>query len=118
MKKFMLIVREDLARIGKFSQEYRLSEGPDMTEWVDALIESGNYITGSPLLVEGRYVTRDQVLSDGPFIEAREGISGFDLVWAENLEQATALAQSCPMVKAGFAIREVRPVVEMPEQNE
>ncbi|HMB62754.1 MAG TPA: YciI family protein [Eudoraea sp.] len=114
MKKFMLIVREDLEKIGKMSDEERFASSPNMVEWVDRLIESGNYITGTPLLIEGRYVSKDYVQSDGPFIESNEGISGFDLIWAENLEQATAIAQSCPMVLIGMAVREVRPIINMP----
>ncbi len=110
MQKFMLIVREDLKRIGRLSTEDRFSEGPDMLEWVKSLADSGNYIQGEPLAIKGRYVTQIDVLTDGPFIEAKEGISGYDLIWAENMEQAVAIAQSCPMVMSGFAIREVRPV--------
>jgi hypothetical protein len=81
-----------------------------MTDWIRSLVESGNYIGGEPLAIKGRYVTKNEVLSDGPFIESKEGISGYDIILAENLEQATAIAQTCPMVMAGFAIREVRPI--------
>jgi hypothetical protein len=110
MEKFMLIVREDLKRIGQLSDEDRFAEGPDMFDWVKGLIESGNYIEGQPLAIKGRYVTQHEVLSDGPFIEAKEGVSGYDIILAENLEQAVSIAQSCPMVMCGFAIREVRPL--------
>jgi len=106
----MLIVREDLGRIGRLSTEQRFAESPDMSSWVRSLIDSGNYIGGEPLAVTGRYVSQHEVLSDGPFIHAKEGISGYDIIQAENLEQAVAIAQTCPMVIQGFAIREVRPV--------
>ncbi len=114
MEKFMLIVREDLARIGRLSVKDRFSEGPDMSAWVKSLIDSGNYVGGQPLAIKGRYVTQHEVMSDGPFIEAKEGISGYDIILAENLEHAVAIAQSCPMVKTGFAIREVRPFQDFP----
>tara|TARA_R110002167_G_scaffold158880_6_gene354238 strand:+ start:5238 stop:5585 length:348 start_codon:yes stop_codon:yes gene_type:complete len=115
MEQFMLIVREDLARIGRLTDEERFSSSPDMGEWVNSLMDRGLYITGTPLGIEGRYVSQDQVLFDGPFITASEGISGFDLIWAEDLEQATEIAQNCPMVKIGHCIREVRQVVALPE---
>ena len=114
MERFMLIVREDLKRIGRLTTEQRFAEGPDMLDWVKSLAESGNYIGGEPLAITGRYVTQHEVLSDGPFIEAKEGISGYDIILAENLEQAVAIAQSCPMVMTGFAIREVRPMQPFP----
>jgi hypothetical protein len=110
MEKFMLIIREDLERMGKLTNEERFSNIPMMLEWVDSLIASGNYIMGEPLYVSGRYVSKDQILSDGPFIESREGISGYELIRAENIEQAAAIAQTCPLVQRGLAVREVRPV--------
>jgi hypothetical protein len=110
MEKFMLIIREDLGRLGKMTEEERFANIPMMLKWVDSLIESGNYIRGEPLLIKGRYVTKDQILSDGPFIEAHEGISGYEIIRAENLEQAAAIAQNCPLVQRGLAVREVRPI--------
>jgi hypothetical protein len=113
MEKFLLIVREDLKKIGQFTQEERFARSPDMLPWLKSLTDSGQYIMGQPLYVSGSYVSQNQVITDGPFIEAKEGISGFDLIWAESMEQAIAIAQSCPMVMSGFAVREVRQVVNM-----
>jgi hypothetical protein len=110
METFMLIMREDLGKMGKMTDDERFSNIPMMLKWVDSLIESGNYIKGEPLLVKGRYVSKDQILSDGPFIEAREGISGYQIIRAENLEQAAAIAQTCPLVQRGLAVTEVRPI--------
>lgn len=113
MERFMLIVREDLEKIGRLTTEERFAMTPNMLDWVRSLAESGNYIGGEPLAITGRYVSKDEVLSDGPFIEAKEGISGYDIILAENINQAVAIAQTCPMVMQGFAIREVRPVQPM-----
>jgi hypothetical protein len=110
MEKFMLIIREDMEKLAKMSDEERWSCVPMMLEWVNSLIKSGNYIMGEPLLISGRYVSKDKILTDGPFIESREGVSGYELIKAENLDQAAAIAQTCPMVQRGLAVREVRPV--------
>lgn len=117
MERFLLLVREDLKRIGRLSTEDRFAEGPEMGDWVKSLAEAGQYIGGEPLAVAGRYVTQNEVLSDGPFIEAKEGISGYDIILAENINQAVAIAQSCPMVMTGFAIREVRPMLPFPDMQ-
>jgi hypothetical protein len=112
MEKFMLIIREDLVRMSKLTDEERFVN-ENMTlllKWIDSLIESGNYVKGEPLEIKGRYVTKDQILSDGPFIEAKEGVSGYQIIRAENLEQAAAIAQTCPLVQKGLAVREVRPI--------
>lgn len=108
-----MIVRENLKEIGRFTQEERFARSPDMSPWLESLTKAGLYIMGEPLYVAGSYVMQDQVITNGPFIEAKEGVSGFDLIWAESMEQAVAIAQSCPMVRSGFAIREVRQVVNM-----
>jgi hypothetical protein len=63
------------------------------------------------LKMKGRYVGRDTVLSDGPFIEAQEAVSGYFLIRAENLEQAAAIAQTCPFVLTGRMAIEVRPII-------
>jgi hypothetical protein len=117
MEKFMLIIREDLSRIRKLTDEERFANIPMMLKWVDSLIETGNYIRGEPLLTKGRYVSKDQILSDGPFIEAHEGISGYEIIWAENIEQAAAIAQTCPLVQSGLAVREVRPIATIYSVN-
>ena len=117
MEKFMMIIREDLAKMRKLTDEERFANIPMMLKWVDSLIETGNYIKGEPLLPTGRYVSKDQILSDGPFIEAREGISGYEIIWAENIEQAAAIAQGCPLVQSGLGVREVRPIATMYSVN-
>ena len=117
MEKFMMIIREDLAKMRKMTDEERFANIPMMLKWVDSLIETGNFIKGEPLLTTGRYVTKDQILCDGPFIEAREGISGYQIIWAENIEQAAAIAQTCPLVQSGVGVREVRPIATMYSVN-
>jgi hypothetical protein len=110
MEKFMLIVRADLEQLGKMSEDNRYADWPDMIGWVNALMESGHRLDGAPLSVSGALVSKDEVLTDGPFIESKEGILGYDVIFAENIEEAAAIAQTCPMVRAGVAIRDIRPL--------
>lgn len=86
-----------------------------MHEWTKWLMESGNYVDSNPLHASGRYVTRDVVISDGPFIESKEGVSGYYLIRAESLEQAVSIAQDCPLLKQGKAGVEVRPLDVAPD---
>lgn len=116
MEKFMLIIREDLKKMQKATQKQRLEDLPLMLQWVEQIAESTGYLGGEPLEPNGRYVRKDEVLSDGPFIEAKEGISGFTMINAENIEQATAIAQMCPLVVRGVAAIEVRPLFIPPAE--
>ena len=47
---------------------------------------------------------------DGPFIDAKEGIAGFQIILAENLDQAAEIALTCPLVRNEISIIEVRPI--------
>jgi hypothetical protein len=49
--------------------------------------------------------------TDGPFAETKEGLGGFYIVEAADLDEALELGKACPGLKYGAAI-EVRPVVE------
>jgi len=112
MQKFMLLVREDLSAMRGLTPEQRFGGSPDMNSWVNELIASGKYIMGQPFGIEGYYVSKNGAESDGDFLRSKQGLSGFDLIFAEDLQEALEVAKSCPMVKIGMAIREVRPFQE------
>ncbi|WP_343692492.1 YciI family protein [Chitinophaga sp.] len=109
MEKFMLLVREDLKKLKEFTDKDRDHGVKEMMDWVDSL--GDKFVGGEPLWPQGRYVTKDEIVSDGPFIEAKEGISGYIMIHAENLEQAAAMAQTCPILQRGELDIEVRQVL-------
>jgi len=111
MEKFLLLIREDLVRREQMSDEEFYGNIKQMQQWVEGLAQAGNYIQADALVNNGRYVTKDHIVSDGPFIEAKEAISGFFLINAENVEQAAAIAQTCPLVTVGIVVVEVRPIM-------
>lgn len=114
MEKFLLLVREDLKRRASLPRAEFDHQTQLMTQWVESMAQSGNYIQADPLHNEGRYLGRDYVISDGPFIEAKESISGFIIINAENLDQAVSIAQACPLIPIGVGVVEVRPIMVMP----
>ncbi len=116
MEKFMLIIREDLKRMQSFTDKDREAGMALMTKWVESIAESGDYLAGEPLQAKGRYVRKDEVLSDGPFIESKEGVSGYVIMTAENIDQAAGIAQMCPLVQRGEAAIEVRPYLSVPPE--
>jgi hypothetical protein len=113
MEKYILLVRENLSEIKKYTTENRFAQSPDMMPWVNELISSGNYIMGAPFLISGAYITQNQVDMEGDFLNSAQGLSGFDIIYASDFNEALEIAQNCPMVKTGFAIREVRQLVNM-----
>lgn len=111
----MLIVRADLEVLRKLKEEDRFANWPDMLAWVKSLADSGNHVGGAPLAIGGGYVSMNEVLSDGPFIESKESVIGYDIILADDIEAAVSIAQTCPMVMNGLAVREVRPI-HFPEE--
>jgi len=90
----------------------------EMDEWVKELANTNNYLFGDALQHKGNYVGKDYVLSDGPFIEAKEAVSGFIFVEAEDEQHALAMAQSCPAVIKGEMAIEIRPVMGLKDVRE
>lgn len=107
----MFIIKEDLAQLKRNGDAERFRRMRIMADWAETLQESVNFLGGEPLEIARKLVMKDQVISDGPFIEAKEGISGYFMINAENLEQAAAIAQGCPLVQQDLMIIEVSPVM-------
>ncbi|CAG4998182.1 hypothetical protein DYBT9275_01947 [Dyadobacter sp. CECT 9275] len=115
MEKFLLLIREDMEQLKQMPQQEFDECIRVMTIWVEELAQTDNYVAAEPLMTEGRYVSRDNIISDGPFIEAKEAISGYFIIRAENLDQAASIAQSCPQIIANKCFIEVRPIMETGE---
>ena len=117
MKTFLLLIREDLRKIHE-NEDAHFEVIRTMDEWVKKLSQNGHYISGDGLTDEGRYITKSNVLSDGPFIEAKEAVSGFIFLAAEDMQQAIALAHTCPPVQHGNMAIEVRPLMGLTDVRE
>ena len=116
MQQFLLLIREDLKQRAGMTAERFDRNVQEMRAWIDAMASTGNFLDASALHNTGTYVGKASILSDGPFIEAKESISGFILIRAEDLKQASELANRCPLVHNGTdAIVEVRPI--LPERT-
>ncbi len=79
------------------------------------LKDTGAFIAGEALRpVTTATTIREQdgqtIITDGPFAETKEGLGGFYLIEAPDLDAALALARQCPGVRYGSI--EVRPVVD------
>ena len=112
MEKFMLIMREDLKKLRQYTNEERFADMHAMFKWTQSLTEAGHHVHSEPLAISGSLVSKTDVLTDGPFIESKEGIAGYFIILAENLKNAISIAQTCPLVKMGMAVIEVRPVLD------
>ena len=111
MKKFLLLIREDIARLQQLSEQEMEQDIAEMNTWVEELAKQDLFVSGEPLENESKLV--GQVATDGPFLEAREGISGYLIIMANDLEQAATLAGQCPHVLQQKISIEVRPIMNI-----
>ena len=81
-----------------------------MKAWVEELLEVRRYKSGVPLEGTGRTISgRDGVVTEGPFADAQRLVSGYIVVAAEDLDEATEIARGHPALQIG-SIVEVRPL--------
>jgi hypothetical protein len=110
MKEFLLLLREDLETYKGLSPEEMQKDIENHVKWVEQLSKNGNFKHGNPLSPVGKFLAGEKkILTDGPFIEGKEGVSGFYFLLANSLEEAAELAKGCPTLSGGgkVEIREV-----------
>jgi hypothetical protein len=81
--------------------------------WFERLAAQGKVKGGQALARNGATVSgrNERLVSDGPFAETKEAIGGYLLLDVETLEEAIAIARTCPCLAYNTTI-EVRPVAE------
>lgn len=83
--------------------------------WFEKLSGQGKLKGAQPLKRDGAIVSgtgkSSRVIADGPFAESKEAVGGYFLLTLDTMDEAIAIAQSCPALKFGSSI-EVRPVAE------
>ena len=84
-----------------------------MDEWIQSLRESGKYISGASFSMNNQHVGKDLVIANYSYHDMKEGISGYDVILAGNLNEAISIAKTCPLVMKGIAVYEVRLIVPL-----
>ena len=111
--KYLMLVYTDPALMEALPQdEYdRLMRG--CIEKADALRAEGRLLASqqlqpAPTAKAVRVRAGRTVVMDGPFAETKEVLAGFNLLEADSLDEAVAIAQAFPW--AAYGCLEVRPV--------
>jgi hypothetical protein len=81
------------------------------TSWFKGLEAQGRVRNiGNPLERTSRLVSgKQKIVHDGPYAEAKDAISGYSLVEADDLTHAVDLSKGCPILEIGGDV-EVRPI--------
>ena len=101
----MLFLKEDLNKLNSISEEELQKDIQEYINWVEELSKKGHFKQGDPLENDRIIIDNKlQARTDGPFIETKELISGYFIIFAESADQATNIAKGCPVLKAGGTI--------------
>lgn len=99
MKQFMMLMQPQIDE-SKDSPETLQKRMEEAMAWAGEQIAKGVVQSGNPLAPEGRLLkSKDEVLSDGPFLEVKEIIAGYFILQAEDIEAATNIASTCPLLQ-------------------
>lgn len=111
MKEYLMLIRENLENYGKMTPQEIQDDIAQHVQWVEKLVKSGNFKGGNPLTPMGTHVRgKEKIVTDGPYIEAKEGVSGFYFLLANSLEEATEISRGCPSLTSGGMV-EVREII-------
>ena len=111
MKDFMLIMKgDDSANVSPEQMQQRMQS---YMAWMQKMTGEGRVKAGQPLEPTGRWLKdRDTIVTDGPFLEPKEIIGGYVIISAADLNEATNIAQGCPLLHHCEIF--VRPLFDVP----
>ncbi len=111
MNQFLIIVRgSDHSTVSPEAMQARMQK---FGEWVQKVLD-GRYVGGAPLEdFDARLLkSKTEVLTDGPFLESKEMISGYFIINANDVDEATDLTSKCPLLdQFQLEVRRLKPMM-------
>ena len=105
----MLIIREDLSKYPRPKEELETIINAHV-DWAKSLSERKIFVDGNGLNDKGRLVEMiDGKITESPLRDIKEGVGGYYIIAAENLDEAVHIAKECPTYSSDDLI-EVRPI--------
>ena len=114
--KFMLLIYNDRTLLDRLPAEEFDATMRGCLSHADELREKGSLIESqmleSPASAKSVRIRKGrQTIVDGPFTETKEMLAGFNLIEAEDMEEALRIASEFPWTQTGCV--EVRPVKDI-----
>ena len=99
MKEFLFLFRSTREEMSKLSEVQTKEYINKWDAWFKKLTEDGRHDNvGDRLTHEARTLMgTGKVITDGPYPESKEIIGGFAKVKAEDMDDATKIAATCPI---------------------
>jgi hypothetical protein len=101
MKNYLVLFREPDGRTEPHAQEDIAKHRDNWKRWFDEYGAKGNLAGGSGLTLEGWMISEDGQMYKGIHHVGKEIVGGFLLLKAGDLDEAAAIAHSCPIYEFG-----------------
>ncbi len=110
MNQFLILVRGSDHSVA--SPDLMQKRMTLFNEWVQKVLD-GRYVGGAPLEdADARLLkSKTEMLTDGPFLESKEMISGYFVINANDIGEATELTKQCPLLgQFRLEVRRLKPM--------
>ncbi len=113
MKEFLLLFRNSTDPEATRSPEQMQVIMQEWMDWFGSIAAQNKLVDkGNRLGKQGKTIKPGNIVTDGPYIEIKEMVGGYTMIRAASLEEATAIAGGCPILKVGGFV-EVRDIMIM-----
>ena len=110
MNEFVLFFRMDILNV-EVSYEQMKGYMTLWNVWINKIDSQGHLAEGgNHLSKEGRVLKSNRINIDMPYVAENNSIVGYILILAENMDEATLIAQKCPILSGENTSVEIRQV--------
>ena len=111
-KEYLLFFRGGDWTKGLSPEQIQAAVG-QMKSWLERFSTEGTLKAAQPLEQSGKVITgkNGRIIKDGPYTESKEIVGGYGLFTLDSMDEAVAIAKSCPMLEYGGVV-EVRQIAD------
>jgi hypothetical protein len=83
------------------------------TKWTNSIAAKNKLVGGNHLSVKGKVLRTKGKITEGPYVENKESVAGYIILNAKNLNDATKIAENCPILQGDGTSVEVRQIASL-----
>jgi len=112
MKEFVLLFRMDITtEDAQPSKEQMNIYMQHWMEWINNIADKGQLADGgNHLSKQGRVLKPHNTVAEGPYVSDQISVAGYIIILAKNLNDATKIAEKCPILDGENTSVEIREV--------
>lgn len=112
MKKYLLLLHEDVEAMKVLSPKEMENLVNDHMAFAEKLNQKGFFIAGDGLEQTGKQISgKTSIIKDGPYMESKEFVGGYYLLQAKSEQEIIEIAKECPCHLWG-GTTEIRPIMD------